>query len=82
MGTRDTSAAADHAPSAATRSAPHDHRWSGVEFFLEDDHPWFRMRCACGAERAIRAWERYSDPDPDVATEAPAVGATEVISDG
>jgi hypothetical protein len=43
---------------------PHEHRWSGVEFFLQDDHPWFRMRCTCGAERTIRAWERYSDPDP------------------
>jgi hypothetical protein len=44
---------------------PHEHRWSGVAFFLEDEKPWFRMRCACGAERTIRAWERYSVPDPE-----------------
>ena len=43
---------------------PHEHRWAGADFYLEDDHPRFRLRCECGAERSIRAWERYSDPEP------------------
>ena len=43
-------------------TAPHGHRWQGIAFFLEDGHPKYRMRCACGAERVIRAWERFWDP--------------------
>ena len=43
-------------------AASHHHRWLGVEFFLRDEHPMFRMRCACGAERTIRAWERFWNP--------------------
>ncbi len=49
-------------------TAPHGHRWQGIAFFLEDGHPKYRMRCACGAERVIRAWERFWDPtSPDAA---------------
>lgn len=49
---------------ADTDVAPvrHAHRWRGALFFLRDDHPWFRMTCECGAERDIRAWERYWEP--------------------
>jgi hypothetical protein len=43
-------------------AASHLHRWVGVEFFLEDGHPKLRMSCACGAERVIRAWERFWSP--------------------
>jgi hypothetical protein len=53
----------------------HEHRWAGSEFTFEDDHPWFRMRCACGAERTIRAWERYSDPDAEPPTDEPMTAA-------
>ncbi len=52
---------------AVTVAAPsrrHAHAWRGAFFFLHDDHPWFRMTCECGAERDIRAWERYSTPSP------------------
>jgi hypothetical protein len=57
-----TDTAADAAPPRTVTPGEHRHQWSGVEFFLEEDRPRFRMRCACGAERVIRAWERYWDP--------------------
>jgi hypothetical protein len=40
----------------------HAHRWRGAFFYLRDAHPWLRMTCGCGAERDIRAWERYWQP--------------------
>lgn len=33
------------------------------------DHPWFRMACACGTLREIRAWERYWQPGSAAASE-------------
>jgi hypothetical protein len=39
----------------------HRHRWSGVEFYLEADRPMIRQTCPCGAERRLRAFERYWD---------------------
>jgi hypothetical protein len=57
----DGAAAAENGVEA---TAGHQHRWSGVGFTFRDDHPWFQLRCACGAERSIRAWERYSEPEP------------------
>lgn len=80
MGSRSAERGADQAPTAATAGEPHDHRWSGVAFFLEGDHPWFRMRCVCGAERTIRAWERYSDPG--AVTDDPAAAVPEASTDG
>ena len=84
VATTDPTSGAGQPPPAAPAGVPHDHRWAGVAFFLEDDHPWFRMRCACGAERTIRAWERYSDPEPDAdaPTERPAAGAPAPATDG
>jgi hypothetical protein len=80
VGSKSTQAGAEQALPAAEMASPHDHRWSGVAFFLEDDHPWFRVRCACGAERTIRAWERYSEPGPD--TDAPDNDVREATTDG
>ena len=80
MGPKGVQPGAEQALPAADMAAPHDHRWAGVAFFLEDEHPWFRMRCACGAERTIRAWERYSDPDPE--TDEPANDVAELTTDG
>jgi hypothetical protein len=61
-----TSSEASGRPSDVTSAAPgspgHYHAWRGVEFFFRDDHPWYRMACACGALREIRAWERYWQP--------------------
>jgi hypothetical protein len=37
----------------------HRHVWQATEFFLADDHPWFRQSCTCGATRKLKAWERY-----------------------
>lgn len=47
------------APAADRR---HEHRWRGVEFYLEDDHPYLLQSCECGETRAHKAWERYWDP--------------------
>ena len=44
------------------RATHHRHRWRGADFVLEDDHPWVRQTCACGATRSFRAWERYWAP--------------------
>lgn len=40
----------------------HRHRWSVVDFYVEDDRPMMRQTCSCGAERAIRAWDRSWEP--------------------
>ena len=40
----------------------HRHQWSVVDFYVEEDSPMMRQACACGAERAIRAWDRFWDP--------------------
>jgi hypothetical protein len=42
----------------------HRHRWAVVDFFVEDERPMMRQACACGATRAIRAWDRSWDPRP------------------
>ncbi len=31
---------------------PHEHRWRGVEFYLEDDHPFLLQSCECGTQRS------------------------------
>jgi hypothetical protein len=59
------------AATADGSAAAHRHRWSGVGFEFRDDHPWFLLRCDCGVERSIRAWERYSEPDPDPPADEP-----------
>lgn len=41
----------------------HRHRWVGVDFYLADGRPMMRQTCACGAERRLRAFERYHEPD-------------------
>ena len=56
-------------PAAAGEPPAHRHAWRGVEFFFRDDRPWFRMACGCGAEREIRAWERYWQPGEVTGTE-------------
>lgn len=40
----------------------HRHQWSVVDFYVDDDTPMMRQACACGAERAIRAWDRSWEP--------------------
>jgi hypothetical protein len=42
----------------------HRHRWSVIDFFVERDRPMLRQSCACGATRAIPAWDRSWSPDP------------------
>lgn len=49
----------------ATSPGLHRHAWKGAQSYLREERPWSRMRCACGAERSIRAWERYWDPAAD-----------------
>lgn len=39
----------------------HRHSWTGVDFYLYDGRPMLRQTCACGAERQLRAFERYWD---------------------
>jgi hypothetical protein len=46
----------------AAAGREHVHRWLGVDFYLEDGHPFVRQACECGATRAFRAWERYWEP--------------------
>ena len=41
----------------------HRHQWSVVDFYVEEDRPMMRQACACGAARAIRAWDRFWDPN-------------------
>ena len=82
MGSRERGALAVQRRPQRPGREPHEHRWSGVAFFLEDDHPWFRMRCACGAERTIRAWERYSDPAPERADEPDRTTSPRPAPDG
>ena len=40
----------------------HRHQWSVVDFYLDADRPMMQQACACGAERAIRAWDRFWEP--------------------
>jgi len=40
----------------------HRHQWSVVNFFVERDTPMVGQGCACGAERATRAWDRFWEP--------------------
>jgi hypothetical protein len=40
----------------------HRHRWSVVDFFVDKDRPMVRQTCACGATRAIRAFDRTWTP--------------------
>jgi hypothetical protein len=40
----------------------HRHQWSVVDFYVDDDTPMMRQACTCGAERAIRAWDRSWEP--------------------
>jgi hypothetical protein len=42
--------------------AAHEHAWGWLDLALEGERPFVRQRCACGAVRSIRAWERYWDP--------------------
>jgi hypothetical protein len=49
----------------------HRHRWSVVDFYVEQDRPMMRQACACGAMRAIRAWDRSWQP-PNTGDEATA----------
>jgi len=42
--------------------AAHRHRWSVVDFLVQDNRPMMRQACACGAERAIPAWDRTWEP--------------------
>ncbi|HEX2222166.1 MAG TPA: hypothetical protein VHK06_06535 [Candidatus Limnocylindria bacterium] len=46
-----------------TACAAHRHRWIGVDFYLDDGHPFLRQSCGCGATRSLRAWEHYWRPD-------------------
>ena len=62
-----------HATDAGA-SAPHVHAWVGVAFSMEGDRPLFRQACACGADRAIRAWERYWDPAEGPTTDSAVTG--------
>jgi len=43
----------------------HRHAWSVVGFFVHDDRPKMRQRCACGQERSVPAWDRsWTPPEP------------------
>ena len=68
-----TAPVADATPASAA-PAGHRHRWTGVEFLFADEHPFVRLRCACGVERRYRAFERFWDPA--VASAPPAVPHT------
>jgi hypothetical protein len=52
----------------------HRHRWSVVDFFVDHDRPMLRQSCACGATRAIPAWDRSWSPDTGPAVRAPHAG--------
>lgn len=44
----------------------HAHRWAYGDVRLVDNRPMLIQRCACGAERRIRAFERsWEPPEPD-----------------
>ena len=40
----------------------HRHTWTAVDFFVDEDRPKMQQRCACGAERAVPAWDRSWTP--------------------
>jgi hypothetical protein len=44
----------------------HRHRWIGVDFYLDGERPMLRQTCTCGAERRLRAFSRYWEPDEAV----------------
>ena len=41
----------------------HSHLWAVVDLLVRDGRPMVSQRCACGAERQIRAFERTWQPD-------------------
>ena len=41
----------------------HRHQWSVVDFYVDEGRPMMRQACACGAERTLRAWDRFWDPN-------------------
>lgn len=59
----------------------HRHQWSVVDFYVERDRPMMRQACACGATRAIRAWDRFWDPAAQAAKDKPA-GVTALPGSG
>lgn len=40
----------------------HVHAWQGYVFGFDGEHPVAEQSCACGATRAIRAWEATWEP--------------------
>lgn len=52
----------DPAPGSGGAGGAHRHTWPDIVFSLDDGHPWMTMRCPCGAERRIKAYERTWDP--------------------
>jgi hypothetical protein len=40
----------------------HRHRWSVVDFYVDQDRPMMHQACSCGAVRGIRAWDHFWDP--------------------
>ena len=50
---------------SADGAEPHRHTWNDIALSMDDGHPWMTMRCPCGVERRVRAYERYWDPDTD-----------------
>jgi len=52
----------------------HRHGWSVIDFFVEADRPMMRQRCACGAVRAIGAWDRsWQPPNEEVEARAESI---------
>jgi predicted DsbA family dithiol-disulfide isomerase len=44
------------------QASAHRHQWSVAAFRLVEDRPTMLQRCACGAERAMPAWDRSWTP--------------------
>lgn len=47
---------------SADGAEPHHHTWNDIALSMDDGHPWMTMRCPCGVERRVRAYERYWGP--------------------
>jgi hypothetical protein len=41
----------------------HRHAWRTIDFLVRDGRPMIAQACACGATRAIPAWDRSWSPD-------------------